>query len=170
MSVVAVSRGGVAGRALVDEVRATVARSITIALTQIAQMALHTTDVVMTGWLGPHASAAGQRGHSLFFPGFSTTLGVLFATAAMFAQDLGARRDRGVRRTVRQGFWVIAVMTVPAWLIFWHAEAVLVHALGQDPALSVRSAEYAFGAMRSEEHTSEIQSLMRNSYAGFCLN
>src|SRR3546814_1241865 len=27
----------------------------------------------------------------------------------------------------------------------------------------------AFSAGRSEEHTSEIQSLMRNSYAGFCL-
>src|SRR3546814_6738102 len=26
------------------------------------------------------------------------------------------------------------------------------------------------GAQRSEEHTSELQSLMRRSYAGFCLN
>src|SRR3546814_6724958 len=26
------------------------------------------------------------------------------------------------------------------------------------------------GSMRSEEHTSELQSLMRNSYAVFCLN
>src|SRR3546814_2372687 len=26
------------------------------------------------------------------------------------------------------------------------------------------------GAVRSEEHTSELQSLMRNSYAVFCLN
>src|SRR3546814_1165643 len=26
------------------------------------------------------------------------------------------------------------------------------------------------GGHRSEEHTSELQSLMRNSYAGFCLN
>src|SRR3546814_11888271 len=82
MSVVAVSRGGVAGRALVDEVRATVALSIPIALTQIAQMALHTTDVVMTGWLGPPALAAVQPGHSPFFPVFTTTLRLLFSTAA----------------------------------------------------------------------------------------
>src|SRR3546814_5399765 len=33
----------------------------------------------------------------------------------------------------------------------------------------VISAPYA-GAARSEEHTSELQSLMRNSYAVFCLN
>src|SRR3546814_7543423 len=27
----------------------------------------------------------------------------------------------------------------------------------------------SLGTVRSEEHTSELQSLMRNSYAGFCL-
>ena len=147
MSIAAAARGGGAGRVLGDEIRATVALSIPIALTQIAQMALHTTDVVMTGRLGPHALAAGQLGHNLFFPVFITTLGVLFATAAMFAQEIGARRYKGVRRTVRQGFWVIVVMTGPAWLFFWNAEAVLVHLLGQDPELAPRAADYALGAM-----------------------
>ena len=147
MSSASTVRGGGAGSVLGDEIRAMIALSIPIALTQIAQMALHTTDVVMTGRLGPHALAAGQLGHNMFFPVFITTIGVLFATSAMFAQELGARRYKGVRRTVRQGFWVIAVVTLPAWLIFWHAEAVLVHVLGQDPALAPRSAEYAFGAM-----------------------
>jgi len=147
MSIVTTARGGGAGRVFTDEVRATVALSIPIALTQIAQMALHTTDVVMTGRLGPHALAAGQLGHNLFFPVFITTIGVLFATAAMFAQELGARRYKGVRRTFRQGFWVILAMTGPAWLVFWHAETVLEHALGQNPALSARAAEYALGAM-----------------------
>src|SRR3546814_1860414 len=33
-----------------------------------------------------------------------------------------------------------------------------------------RDAEGRFIAKRSEEHTSELQSLMRNSYAVFCLN
>lgn len=147
MSIVSTARGGGAGHVLGDEIRATVALSIPIALTQIAQMALHTTDVVMTGQLGPQALAAGQLGHNLFFPVFITTIGVLFATAAMFAQELGGRRYKGVRRTVRQGFWVILTMTLPAWAFFWQAEAVLVHLLGQDPALAVRAAEYAYGAM-----------------------
>lgn len=147
MSIATTARGGDAGRVLGDEIRATVALSIPIALTQIAQMALHTTDVVMTGRLGPHALAAGQLGHNLFFPVFVSTLGVLFATAAMFAQEIGGRRYKGVRRTVRQGFWVILTMTVPAWLFFWHAEAVLVHVLGQDPALAVEAERYAHGAM-----------------------
>lgn len=147
MSIVSTARGGGAGRVLGDEIRATVALSIPIALTQIAQIALHTTDVLMTGRLGPQALAAGQLGHNLFFPVFITAIGVLFATTAMFAQELGARRYKGVRRTVRQGFWVIVTLTLPAWLFFWNAEAVLVQVLGQDPALAPRSAEYAYGAM-----------------------
>src|SRR3546814_4565471 len=38
---------------------------------------------------------------------------------------------------------------------------------GFDPATA---GEPVFGAPRSEEHTSELQSLMRISYAVFCLN
>src|SRR3546814_6732910 len=38
-----------------------------------------------------------------------------------------------------------------------------------DEALSGIKIIKAFNATRSEEHTSELQSLMRNSYAVFCL-
>ncbi|MEQ8399135.1 MATE family efflux transporter [Thalassobaculum sp.] len=147
MSFVTTVRGGGAGRVLGDEVRATVALSIPIALTQIAQMSLNTTDVVMTGLLGADALAAGQLGHSLFFPMYITVIGILFATSAMFAQELGARNYKGVRRSARQGFWLIVSVTVPAWLYFWYAEPILVHVLGQDPLLAAQSAEYAHGAM-----------------------
>src|SRR3546814_10621832 len=48
------------------------------------------------------------------------------------------------------------------------------HSIGGGPALGLvlpRHAEVPRnqGAIRSEEHTSELQSLMRNSYADFCL-
>src|SRR3546814_1237714 len=39
------------------------------------------------------------------------------------------------------------------------------HGRGGDPHISVATAD----RRRSEEHTSELQSLMRNSYAVFCL-
>src|SRR3546814_10362032 len=45
-------------------------------------------------------------------------------------------------------------------------EDVLVH-LGADPVH--READQAHADLRSEEHTSELQSLMRISYAVFCL-
>ena len=84
-------------RPVLDEVRATVALSIPIALTQIAMIAINTTDVVMTGQLGPRALAAVQLGHNLYFPVFIMVMGVLFATAAMMAQELGGRHYKGVR-------------------------------------------------------------------------
>src|SRR3546814_8659809 len=45
------------------------------------------------------------------------------------------------------------------------------HIFGQPQFLNgfVLSLKVALIAMRSEEHTSELQSLMRNSYAVFCL-
>src|SRR3546814_7120672 len=38
-----------------------------------------------------------------------------------------------------------------------------------NPAYTARALEYFVGDARSEEHTSELQSLMRISYAVFCL-
>src|SRR3546814_1890627 len=48
----------------------------------------------------------------------------------------------------------------------WYA---MVPQLGAPLGLIVASALFAYFAMRSEEHTSELQSLMRISYAVFCL-
>src|SRR3546814_8993457 len=45
----------------------------------------------------------------------------------------------------------------------WRAELAAIHADGDDYGHGSRQAP------RSEEHTSELQSLMRNSYAVFCM-
>src|SRR3546814_9014680 len=53
---------------------------------------------------------------------------------------------------------------------FYGMRALLIFYLTQHFLFSDRDASYAYGAyMRSEEHTSELQSLMRISYAVFCL-
>ncbi|MCR9070930.1 MAG: MATE family efflux transporter [Alphaproteobacteria bacterium] len=132
--------------AFATEVRATLALAIPIAATQLAQMALQTTDVLMTGRLGPEALAAAQLGHNLYFPVFVTILGTLFATSAMFAQELGGRRYKGVRRTFRQGFWLILAVMPASWLYFAYAEDILI-ALGQSPVLAARAQSYCDGVM-----------------------
>src|SRR3546814_10005660 len=48
-------------------------------------------------------------------------------------------------------------------LVLWESHAILRHYARQYPAAALLPAE------RSEEHTSELQSLMRISYAVFCL-
>src|SRR3546814_6842475 len=45
----------------------------------------------------------------------------------------------------------------------------VIDAIGDKPGTERRVFEAAELALRSEEHTSELQSLMRNSYAVFCL-
>ena len=48
------------------EVRAIAALSGPMALTNLAQMAMGTTDVLMMGWLGPETLAAGALGTNLY--------------------------------------------------------------------------------------------------------
>lgn len=128
------------------EIKTTFALAIPIALTQIAQMGMNTTDVLMTARLGPEALAAGQLGHTVLFPLMISMLGILFATSAMFAQELGARRYKGVRRTFRQGLWVLVTMSVPMLILLWFMEPILL-ASGQDPRMVAGAAEYLRAAM-----------------------
>src|SRR3546814_5788329 len=56
----------------------------------------------------------------------------------------------------------------------WKGTALEVHFIGLDPCMTAercaeQRAELRYVPLRSEEHTSELQSLMRISYAGFCL-
>ncbi|MCG8694229.1 MAG: MATE family efflux transporter, partial [Minwuiales bacterium] len=67
MTDVAAWRGG--------EWRPLLALAVPLALSQLAQIAIGTTDVVMMGWLGPQALAAGSLGSSVFFLLFLIGLG-----------------------------------------------------------------------------------------------
>src|SRR3546814_1936068 len=49
-------------------------------------------------------------------------------------------------------------------------EAGKIAAAGRMVSIGAHGQQSGLGAHRSEEHTSELQSLMRNSYAVFCLN
>src|SRR3546814_1007858 len=69
--------------------------------------------------------------------------------------------------------WWMVNSVVPAWLavLGWAAlalwSAVMLHAF--EP-LAPKAGQAGIVRKRSEEHTSELQSLMRISYAFFCLN
>ncbi len=138
-------------RAWLQESRATLALSWPIILTNVAQMALTTTDVVMMGWLGADALAAGALGFNLYFLPVIFGIGLVSAVAPMIARELGARRNsvRDVRRTVRQGLWAAVALTIPVWIMLWFTEPILI-AIGQEPHLAagaesyMRSLQWAF--------------------------
>src|ERR1700733_2068505 len=91
----------------VRELRAIVALSWPLALANLTQVAMGTTDVMMMGRLGADTLAAGALGANLYFMAFIFGAGLLNATAPIIARDLG--RDPGaaapVRATVRVGLW-----------------------------------------------------------------
>ena len=125
------------------ELRAMLSLAWPLILTNLSQIALATTDVIMMGWLGPRALAAGALGVNLNFAFLIFGIGLVTATSPMIAIELGRRRGsvREVRRTVRQGFWAAAAFTVPVWVVLWHAEPILL-ALRQEPDLAHAAAGY----------------------------
>ena len=114
-----------------------------LVLTNVAQTAMTATDVVLMGHLSPQALAAGALGGNLYMAFLIFGIGVMAAVSPMTAIELGRNRHavRDVRRTVRQGFWAAATMTLPMWLALWQAETILLF-MGQDPELSRMAASY----------------------------
>ena len=125
------------------ELRATLALSWPLVLTNLAQIGLTTTDVIVLGRLGAHDLAAGTLGVNLYFGILIFGIGVVTATSPMMAEALGRRRRavRDVRRTVRQGLWSAVSISVPAWLVLWHAESVLLM-FWQQPQLAADAARF----------------------------
>lgn len=118
-----------------NEARAVLALAWPLALGNLAQIAITTTDVIMLGWLGPEPLAAGALAANLLFPLHYFCLGLVSAVAPIMAQALGARAFKQVRRAARQGFWAAVAITLPAALILWNGERLML-LIGQDPALA----------------------------------
>src|ERR1700722_17257515 len=81
------------------EIHAIVALSWPLALANLTQVAMGTTDVMMMGWLSADTLAAGALGANLYFMAFIFGAGLLNATPPMIARDLG--RDPAATTTIR---------------------------------------------------------------------
>jgi MATE family multidrug resistance protein len=126
-----------------NELRATLTLALPLAGSQLAQIAMQATDVIMIGWLGPGALAAAALGSGLVFVPFVVCLGLAFATQPMIAQAVGRRRAvvRDVRRTTRQGLWAIAALATPMLAALWESAAIL-SVIGQDPSIAAAAESY----------------------------
>jgi len=124
------------------------ALAIPLALSQLAQVAIQTTDVVMMGWLGPEALAAGALTTNVFFVQFVFGMGVVTAVSPLVTQIVGRvsgpGKVREARRAVRQGLWVATLLAVPFMIVCWQVRPILV-ALGQDPELAALAERYMLG-------------------------
>ncbi len=86
-----------------------------LVVTQIAQMLIMTTDLIMLGRVGQTAVASAGLGIIVFFFCWLIGAGPVAAVAPMIAHILGAKPgDRGnVRSVVRMGFWSVVIVSLP---------------------------------------------------------
>lgn len=126
-----------------SDVRATLSLALPLIAMNLSQVAINATDVIMMGWLGPEALAAGALGSNLYFAMMIFGIGLVTAASPLAAAELGRRRHavREVRRTIRQAIWAGATLCLPFWFVLWNTEPILV-SLGQEPALAALAADY----------------------------
>lgn len=125
----------------VAHLRATLALGIPLIGAQLAQLGIHTTDMVIVGQLGAEKLAAMVLAGQFFFVVFIFGSGFSVAVVPMVANAYGQGDATSARRALRMGMWVACVywlLTVP---LFLSAEKILV-SLGQNPDVSAQTGEY----------------------------
>src|ERR1700722_3412378 len=144
VSVVAPDTAATSGHELAVELTETLRLAVPIALTQLGQIAMMTTDLVLIGRLGDEAVAAAALAHTVFFISFTFGMGLVSAVAPLAAQAFGARDPRMVRRALRVGLWAALAMSLPMLVLPLFGERILL-ALGQAPATAHLAQSYLFG-------------------------
>jgi MATE family multidrug resistance protein len=124
-----------------SHIRATVALGIPLIGAQLAQLGIHTTDVVILGQLGPQYLAAIVLAGQFMFTIFMFGSGFSIAVVPMVAQAFGRGDVVSVRRSLRMGIWVAIGYWLLAQPAFFHAEAILLM-LGQKPEIAALAGRY----------------------------
>ncbi len=108
------------------EAVATLRLALPIVLTQLGWVAMLTTDAIMIGRLGATPLAGATFVLMIFFAVYVFAIGLAMATAGLAAQAYGARRPRQVRRIIRQGLWVMILVSIPGIGVMAFTEEMLV--------------------------------------------
>ena len=115
-----------------------------MALTQLGQIAMTTTDLAIIGRLGRDAVAAAALAGTIYFGGFTVGMGLMAAVPALAAQAFGARNRARVRRSLHAGLWVALMVSLPIMVFPMRGEQILL-SLGQAPQASRLAQHYLFG-------------------------
>jgi multidrug resistance protein, MATE family len=122
----------------------TVKLALPMALTQLGQIAMMTTDLALIGRLGDLAVAGVALAHLILFAGFVLGMGLVSAVAPLAAQAFGARQPRLVRRALRMGLWAAVLVGIPVNAAQLWGEEILL-AAGQTQESAALAARYLTG-------------------------
>lgn len=132
------------GRHLAFELGQTAKLALPMALTQLGQIAMMTTDLAFIGHLSPDALAAAALAGTVYFVSFTFGMGLMSAVAPLAAQAFGADNPAVVRRSLRVGLWAALVLSLPIMAAPLRGEQILL-ALGQASATARLAQAYLFG-------------------------
>ncbi|MDE2466437.1 MAG: MATE family efflux transporter [Alphaproteobacteria bacterium] len=127
----------------VEEALALLRLAVPLIFTQLSQMAIMTTDIVMLGRLSSSALAAATLGNIVFFFAWLIGFGPASAVSPMIAQLIGARPGEraGVRHIARMGLWAVLLISLPLMSLLWFTHPLLL-ALDQRPDLAVQAGAF----------------------------
>ena len=129
---------------LAAELGETLKLAVPLALTQLGQIAMMTTDIAMIGRFGAEAVAAASLAHTVYFVSFTFGMGLVSAVAPLAAQAFGARNPHLIRRSLRVGLWAALLISLPLMALSFRGEQILVM-LGQSPVAAHLAQEYLLG-------------------------
>jgi len=132
------------GHHLTVELTETLRLAVPIALTQLGQIAMMTTDLALIGRLGDAAVAAAALAGTVYWISFTVGMGLISAVAPLAAQAFGARNPRMIRRALRVGLWAALVISLPIMAFPLYGEQILL-TLGQVPSTARMAQRYLFG-------------------------
>ena len=122
------------------EIVETAKLALPIALTQLGQIAMMTTDLALIGRLGDGAVAAVALAHLILLTGFVLGMGPMAAVSALASQAYGARQPRMVRRALRAGLWAAVMLGIPINVAqLWGEDILLATGQAPEPRRSLRA-------------------------------
>ena len=124
------------------EAKATLVLGVPLIGSQLAHMAVTSTDILMMGWVGPETLAAGALGFNLYVSLFVFAMGVAFAGGGPMAQALGAGRPGEIGYLLSQSMIATTAVALPLALVLTQSERLLL-LLGQTPVSAAAGGAYA---------------------------
>ena len=131
-------------QAIAAELIETLRLAAPMALTQLSQIAMMTTDLAFIGRLGGDAIAAAALAGTIYFVSFTFGMGLMSAVAPLAAQAFGAGDAPLVRRSLHAGLWAGLMVALPIMAFPLQGETILL-ALGQAREPARLAQNYMFG-------------------------
>lgn len=113
------------------EARTSLRLAVPLVITQLAESGMSAVNAAMMGLLGTQVLAGGALGAIAFLTLLMICYGILSVGGALIAEAFGANKIEEVSRIASQELWLAAFLSIPAMLLMWHFDTLLL-LLGQE--------------------------------------